>query len=124
LAFRHLVATNQTLMITAARGCGDFLSRRLRHNSLEAIPFDPGLREEYALMLFENDDDHDVSELVARLLGETAEFIRRRGFHLVEPPTHGDEPDLVDMAVLTGGLDWDHDLEPRLTRRNRNRRAA
>jgi hypothetical protein len=99
-------------------------SRRLRHSSLEAFPFDPGLREEYALMLFENDDDRDVSELVARLLGETAEFIRRRGFHLVEPPAHSDEPDLVDMAVLTGGLDWDGDVEPRLTRRSRNRRAA
>lgn len=75
-------------------------------------------------MLFENDNDRDVSELVARLLGETAEFIRRRGFHLIELPAHGDEPDLVDMAALTGGLDWDRDAEPRLTRGSRNRRVA
>ena len=75
-------------------------------------------------MLFENDDDRDVSELVAQLLGETAEFFRRRGFHLVELPAHCDEPDLVDMAEITGGLDWDRDAEPRLTRGSRNRRAA
>jgi len=75
-------------------------------------------------MLFENDDDRDVSELVAQLLGETAEFIRTRGFHLVELPAHSDEPDLVDMAELTGGLDWDRDADPRLTRGSRSRRAA
>lgn len=75
-------------------------------------------------MLLENADDRNVSELVARLLGETAEFIRRRGFHLVELPAQSDEADLVDMAELTGGLDWDGDAEPRLARGSRNRRVA
>jgi hypothetical protein len=88
------------------------------------VPFDPGLRKEYALLLFETNDDRDVTELVARLLGETAELIRSRGFHLVELPAHDDEPDLVDMAELTSGLDWDHDVEPRLTRGSRPRKAA
>jgi hypothetical protein len=84
----------------------------------------PVFREEYPLMLYDLHDDCDVTELVAQLLGETAEFIRRRGFHLVELTTHDDEPDLVDLAELTGGLDWDCDVEPRLTRGKRSDRAA
>jgi hypothetical protein len=88
------------------------------------LPLIPVIREEHAPMLFENNDDLDVTELVARLLGETAEFIRSRGFHLVEMPARDDEPDLVDMAELTGGLDWDSDVEPRPTTRSRPRKAA
>ena len=41
-------------------------------------------------------------------------------------PDLDDEPDVVDMAELTGGLDWDHGLEPRVYIRcgRRKRRAA
>ena len=74
-------------------------------------------------MLYDLHDDCDVTELVDQLLGETAEFIRRRGFHLVELTAHDDEPDLVDMAELTGGLDWDRDVEPRLSQGKRSGRA-
>ena len=75
-------------------------------------------------MLYGYDDDRDVTALVARLLGETADFIRQRGFHVVDLEFQDDEPDVVDMAELTGGLDWDQDVEPRLTGGSRTRRVA
>jgi hypothetical protein len=33
---------------------------------------------------------------------------------VVDTARRDDEPDVVDMAELTGGLDWDRDIEPRL----------
>jgi len=88
------------------------------------FPSTPVLREEHALMLYDHHEDCDVNELVARLLGETVDFIRQRGFHEVTLECHEDEPDVVDMAELTGGLDWDRDVEPRLTCGTRTQRAA
>lgn len=75
-------------------------------------------------MLYGYDDDRDVTALVAHLLGETVEFIRQRGFHVVDLECQDDEPDVVDMAELTGGLDWDRDVEPRLLGGSRKQRAA
>jgi len=108
----------------AARGCFASSFPGCRRRSPAAFPLIPVFREEYAQMLYEHDDDRDVTELVAHLLGETVALIRQRGFHMVDPQCHEDEPDVVDMAELTGGLDWDRDVEPRLTRGNRSDRAA
>ena len=65
-------------------------------------------------------------ESVARLLGESVAVVRRRGFHVIDTARQDDELDVVDMAELTGGLDWDHGLEPRVYIRcgRRKRRAA
>ncbi len=60
-----------------------------------------------------HDDDRDLIVSVARLLGEDVEYIRQRGFHVLEIEGDDDEPDVVDLAALTGGLDWDDDVEPR-----------
>lgn len=66
-----------------------------------------------------HDDDRDLIVAVARLLGEDVEYIRQRGFHILEVEGDDDEPDVVDLAALTGGLDWDEDVEPRFyVRRN------
>jgi hypothetical protein len=77
------------------------------------------------MMCDEHDDDREVNASVARALGESVAFVRRRGFHVVETASQ-DEHDVVDMAALTGGLDWDRDLEPRAYVRcgRRKRRAA
>lgn len=74
----------------------------------------------------EHEDDREVNASVAKLLGESVELVRQRGFHVVDTVRRGDEPDVVDIAELTGGLDWDRDLEPRLYVRcgRRKRRAA
>jgi hypothetical protein len=61
-----------------------------------------------------HEDDREVVASVARRLGEAVVLVRQRGFHLVEADRYDDEPDVVDMAELTGGLDWDRDIEPRL----------
>jgi hypothetical protein len=78
-------------------------------------------------MLFdEHEDDREVNASVAKLLGESVQLVRQRGFHVIDTARRDDEPDVVDMAELTGGLDWDRDLEPRLYIRcgRRKRRAA
>ncbi len=62
----------------------------------------------------EHENDREVNASVARLLGESVELVRQRGFHVVDTARRDDEPDVVDMAELTGGLDWDRDIEPRL----------
>jgi hypothetical protein len=74
----------------------------------------------------EHEDDREVNASVAKLLGESVQLVRQRGFHVVDTARRDDEPDVVDMAELTGGLDWDRDLEPRLYIRcgRRKRRAA
>ena len=78
------------------------------------------------MMFREHEDDREINESVARLLGESVAVIRRRGFHVIDTADQNDEPDVVDMAELTGGLDWDHGLEPRVYIRcgRRKRRAA
>ncbi len=78
------------------------------------------------MMFHEHEDDREINESVARLLGESVAAIRRRGFHVIDTADQNDEPDVVDMAELTGGLDWDHGLEPRVYIRcgRRKRRAA
>lgn len=60
-----------------------------------------------------HDDDRDLIVSVARLLGEDVEYIRQRGFHVLEIEGDVDEPDVVELAALTGGLDWDDDIEQR-----------
>jgi hypothetical protein len=78
-------------------------------------------------MLFdEHENDREVNASVAKLLGESVQLVRQRGFHVVDTARRDDEPDVVDMAELTGGLDWDRDLEPRIYVRfgRRKRRAA
>lgn len=70
-----------------------------------------------------HDDDRDLIASVARLLGEDVAYIRQRGFHVFELEGDEDEPDVVDLAVLTGGLDWDDEIEPRCyVRRDRHGR--
>ena len=65
-------------------------------------------------MVFRNhDDDRELITSVAKLLGEDVEYIRQRGFHVLELEGDDDEPDVVDLAALTGGLDWDDAVEPR-----------
>jgi hypothetical protein len=78
------------------------------------------------MVFHEHDDDREINESVARLLGESVAEVRRRGFHVIDTARKDDEPDVVDMAELTGGLDWDHGLEPRVYIRcgRRKRRAA
>jgi hypothetical protein len=78
------------------------------------------------MVFHEHEDDREVNKSVARLLGESVGLVRRRGFHVVDTARQDDEPDVVDMAELTGGLDWDHGLEPRVYIRcgRRKRRAA
>lgn len=78
------------------------------------------------MVFCEHEDDREVNEMVARLLGESVAVVRQRGFHVVDTAPQDDEPDVVDMAALTGGLDWDRDLEPRAYVRcgRRKRRAA
>jgi hypothetical protein len=73
-----------------------------------------------------HEDDREVVRSVARRLGEAVVLVRQRGFHVVEADRYDDEPDVVDMAELTGGLDWDRDIEPRLhcRRDNRKQRVA
>ncbi|MFM7035441.1 MAG: hypothetical protein ACKOYJ_09740 [Planctomycetia bacterium] len=65
------------------------------------------------MMFQKHDDDRDLIVSVARLLGEDVEYIRQRGFHVLEIERDDDEPDVVDLAALTGGLDWDGDVDPR-----------
>jgi hypothetical protein len=74
----------------------------------------------------EPENDRELNASVARLLGESVELVRHRGFHVVDTARRDDEPDVVDMAELTGGLDWDRHLEPRVYIRcgRRMRRAA
>jgi hypothetical protein len=75
----------------------------------------PGFPGESAQVVFdEHENDREVNASVARLLGESVELVRQRGFHVVDTARRDDEPDVVDMAELTGGLDWDRDIEPRL----------
>lgn len=69
-----------------------------------------------------HDDDRDLIQSVASQLGEDVAFIRQRGFHAVVAEGEVDEPDLVDFAMLTGGLDWDQDVEPRCYVRSTRRR--
>ena len=59
------------------------------------------------------DEDRELIVSVACLLGEEVEFIRQRGFHVLDIEGDDDEPDIVDLAALTGGLDWDDEVEPR-----------
>jgi hypothetical protein len=87
----------------------------------------PGFPGECAQMVFhEHVDDREINVSVARLLGESVSEVQRRGFHVVHPAWQDDEADVVDMAELTGGLDWDRELEPRVYIRcgRRKRRAA
>jgi hypothetical protein len=72
-----------------------------------------------------HDEDSDLIVSVANQLGEDVGFIRQRGFHVLNIDGD-DEPDIVDLATLTGGLDWDDDVEPqRYVRRvNRGRPRA
>jgi len=86
----------------------------------------PGFPGESAQMVFrKHEDDREVVASVARRLGETVVLVRQRGFHVVEADRYDDEPDVVDMAELTGGLDWDRDIEPRLhCRRDRRKRRV
>jgi hypothetical protein len=78
------------------------------------------------MVFHEHDDDREIDKAVSRLLGESVSVVRRRGFHLVGSARRDDAPDVVDMAELTGGLDWDRELEPRVYIRcgRRKRRAA
>jgi hypothetical protein len=78
------------------------------------------------MVFHEHEDDREINASVARLLRESVSEVRRRGFHFVDPARQVNEPDVVDMAELTGGLDWDRELEPRVYIRcgRRKRRAA
>jgi hypothetical protein len=78
------------------------------------------------MVFHELEDDREINVSVARLLGESVSEVRRRGFHVVGRAWQDEEPDVVDMAELTGGLDWDRELEPRVYIRcgRRKRRAA
>ncbi len=65
-------------------------------------------------MVFRNrDEDRELITSVAKLLGEDVEYVRQRGFHVLKLDGDDDEPDVVDLAALTGGLDWDDAVEPR-----------
>jgi hypothetical protein len=78
------------------------------------------------MVFHEHEDDREIDVSVARLLGESVAEVRRRGFHVVDPARQAEEPGVVDIAELTGGLDWDRELEPRVYVRygRRKRRAA
>lgn len=77
------------------------------------------------MVFHEDEDDREISESVARLLGESVAEIRSRGFHVIDTARQDDEPDVVDTAELTGGLDGDHGLEPRVyIRCGRGKRRA
>jgi hypothetical protein len=123
---RRLISVDRPASAVVANATASFssLSPAILVGDFSLVPGFPG---ECAQMVFhEHEDDREINESVARLLGESVAVVRRRGFHVIDTARQDDEPDVVDMAELTGGLDWDHGLEPRVYIRcgRRKRRAA